>query len=130
LSIDQLQYTELFHGLSNPSSRYARFRRFQTFEESRDAIRSFRVRSDDSDWNRSLVCGLCWRDDPLSLFINIRQLKILLGKSKSSINGAFAKLGDEKMPVTFAQDGPLLRILPYLADHIDIARQWTVRRAP
>jgi hypothetical protein len=66
----------------------------------------------------------------LSLFINIRQLKILLGKSKSSINGAFAKLGYENMPVTFAQDGPLLHILPYLSDRIDIAHQWTVRRAP
>jgi hypothetical protein len=34
----------------------------------------------------------------LSLFINVRQLKILLGKSKSSINGPFAKLGYENMP--------------------------------
>jgi hypothetical protein len=88
------------------------------------------LRSDDADWKRCLVCGLCWCDDPLGLFINIRQLTILLGKSKSSINGAFAQLGYKNMPITFAHDNPLLIVLPCLADRIDIARQWTARRVP
>jgi hypothetical protein len=126
---DQLQYTELSNRLSDRSNRYKRHRRFDNFDESLTAIYSFCVRSDDGDWKRCLVCGLYWFDQPPGVCVNTRQLKQLLGNSKSSINGAFAKLGYEMMSATFTQDGNFFAIMPFLADGIEGARQWTMRRA-
>jgi hypothetical protein len=125
---DQLQYSELSVRLSARSNRYVRHHRLDQFEESESAIRSFCIRSDDDDWKRCLVCGLWWFHD--GICVNTAQLKLLLGKSKSSINGALSQLQFESVPVSYAPDGELIRAMPFLRDLPAAARQWTLRRAP
>jgi hypothetical protein len=125
---DQLQYAELSVRLSSRSNRYVRHHRLDQFKSAESAIRAFCLRSDDDDWKRCLVCGLWWF--PSGLCINTAQLKLLLGKSKSSINGALSQLGFESVPVSYAQDGELLRVMPFMRDRPAAARQWTMRRAP
>jgi hypothetical protein len=125
---DLLQYSELSLRLSSPSNRYKRNHRLDRFEDCVDAIRAFCVRSDAQDWKRCLVCGLFWFAG--GLCINTGQLKILLGKSKSSINGALAKLGYEAVSVSYAPDGNLMQAMPFMLEWPNAARQWTMRKAP
>ena len=81
-------------------------------------------KNNSNDWKRYLVCGICWINDDVA--INTRQLRILLGKSKSTINGAFAKMGYETMP--FRNNEELLEKIPFLRGNFNEKRQWTVRR--
>jgi hypothetical protein len=57
--------------------------------------------------------------------VNTRQLKLLVSRCKSSINGSFQQLGYTSMR---AKSGELLGgILPSLAKEAAALRQWTVR---
>jgi hypothetical protein len=98
------------------------------FADAAATARSFCIRSDDDDWKRCLVCGIFWYSE--GLCVNTAQLKLLIGKSKSSINGALAKMGFEQVPVTYARDGDLMQTMPFLAERPAVAKQWTMRKAP
>jgi hypothetical protein len=95
-------------------------------EEALKAIKFFCIRSDDNDWKRCLICGIFWFDE--GLCVNTGQLKILLGKSQSLINGALSKLHYETVAVSYLPNGELLCVMPFLIDFPTVARQWRMRK--
>ncbi|OHS96477.1 hypothetical protein TRFO_37333 [Tritrichomonas foetus] len=123
---DQLQYHELRRRLSSKNNRYNRNKRLETFQDTLQAIQTFCVRNSEDDWKRYLVCGICWIDE--GICINTRQLRILLGKSKSSINGALQKIGYETVPSKGNDAAPLVSKIPYLKQFFAEQRQWTIRK--
>jgi hypothetical protein len=124
---DRAAYEQLRHTLTSPGHRYNRNRRLATLRASLDTVYSFCVRGDPDDCLRCLVCGIYWF--PVGeLAINTRQLRILLAKSKSTINGALAKMDYVTLPTKDEERDKLIEALPHLrADWLEV-RQWTIRR--
>ena len=122
---DRKAYEELRSILAAPDHRYNRNKRIVTFQDMLEQIKEFCTRNDADDWKRYLVCGICWVDNDIA--INTRQLRILLGKSKSTINGALAKMGYETLPFRNNNSG-LIDKIPFLRGNFNEIRQWTVRR--
>ncbi|OHT09611.1 hypothetical protein TRFO_21404 [Tritrichomonas foetus] len=123
---DQRQYHELRQTVGSPDNRYNRNKRLETFNEILDAIRQFCQRGDGEDWRRYLVCGVCWLGCDIA--INTRQLRILILKSKSTINGALAKMGYTTIPIKSHDPTELVENIPFLKSHPQELRQWTTRR--
>jgi hypothetical protein len=86
------------------------------------------MKRDDDDWKRSLVCGLYWPATEASIAVNIRQLRFLISKCKSSINGSFQRLGFSIVPAGADGSAAILTYLPILKDSLADLRQWTIRR--
>jgi hypothetical protein len=88
-------------------------------------IREFCEHSPENRSERFLVCGAC----PLAegLAINIRQLRILLGKCKSSINGSFQRMGWIGMPLKDANYQELREKLPHIRMNFAELREWSFR---
>jgi hypothetical protein len=122
---DKASYLQLKREFTEPGMRNGRNIRLESFDGFLEAIRHFAERKDDQDWRRFLVCGVCWMDDAIA--INTRQLRILISKCKSSINGSLQKMGyttnmshSESWKVLFPH-------IPLLKDHFSELRQWTIR---
>ena len=122
---DKAQYTQLKLDFSAGSTKRVRNSRLETFDGILDTIRTFAERGDDNDWRRFLVCGVCWLDNAIA--INTRQLRLLVSKCKSSINGSLQKMGyttnmshSESWKILFPH-------IPLLKDHFSELRQWTIR---
>ena len=124
---DQKKFEEIKNTLGAPDHRYNRNKRLVTFQEMLESIKDFCERNDSEDWKRYIVCGICWFGNEIA--INTRQLRILLGKSKSSINGAFAKMGYETLPSKGIDQSQLMDKIPFLKSNFAEYRQWTVRRS-
>ena len=125
---DQQRYIELRASLSSEKRRYQRFRRTDSFDEILSEIKHFCIRNDDDDWKRCLVCGVCWPTGCIG--INVRQLALLIDKSKSNINGVFAKMGyiSDQSNLEFKRS--LIECLPILkGNHLE-QRFWTIRYNP
>lgn len=125
---DRHRYLELKQTLTGSDFRYNRHKRIQTFQEMLDDLYHFCKRDDDDDWKRYLVCGILWLGSDCA--INTRQLRIVLGKSKSSINGAFVKMGYETLSPKDVNMNILYDKIPFLRDNFVESRQWTFRKAP
>jgi hypothetical protein len=123
---DQKKYVELRTLLHSSDKRYKRYKRIEALQDALDLIRDFCVRGNDSDWRRCLVCGVCWIGQDIA--INTRQLRVLIDKCKSSINGALNKMGYGTAPVKSAIAASLLAYIPFLKGNFVEQRQWTVRR--
>jgi hypothetical protein len=122
---DKASYLQLKRDFTETSMRHGRNTRLETFDGILEAIRHFAERNDDQDWRRFLVCGVCWMDNAIA--INTRQLRILVSKCKSSINGSLQKMGyttnmshSESWKILFPR-------IPLLKDHFSELRQWTIR---
>ena len=125
---DQEGYLELKTSLSSEKRRYQRFHRTDSFEEIITEIKKFCIRNDCDDWKRCLVCGICWPQGCIG--INVRQLALLIDKSKSNINGVFAKMGyvSDQGNIEFKRS--LVEFLPILrGNHLE-QRFWTIRYNP
>lgn len=94
--------------------------------EQLNSIKRFCIRDDDRDSVRCLVCGICWPDDMIA--INTRHLRILISKSKSSINGSFAKMNYTTVAAKDGEQDKLLESIPFLRNHYPELRQWTIRK--
>ena len=124
---DQKHYEELRLKVGSPDNRYTRNRRLETLRSSLNSIREFCIRKDEDDWRRCLVCGIYWFDNG-DIAINIRQLHLLIMKSKSTINGALAKMGYETIPTKGEDADRLNEAIPFLAQQYNEFRQWTIRK--
>ncbi|OHT03718.1 hypothetical protein TRFO_06545 [Tritrichomonas foetus] len=124
---DKAEFEELKKKVGSPENRYNRNKRLATFNEMIDSIKHFCIRNDGDDWKRCLVCGICWIGSH-DLAINTRQLRILIAKSKSTINGALAKMGYETVPTKGNNADDLVNTIPFLKKHYSEMRQWTIRR--
>lgn len=119
---DQMNYDMLRNSLSSPNCKNRRNKSIETFQSIIDTIHQFVVRNDGDDIKRALVCGVFWFKN--SIAINIRQLKFIMSKCKSSINNSFKLLGYGTVP----QGINVLRE-PFSTIHKCVElRQWTVRQ--
>jgi hypothetical protein len=123
---DQKKYRELRSTLRNSEKRYKRNKRLEGLQDALDAIQEFSIRHQPDDWKRSLVCGVCWIGQDIA--INIRNLRLLVDKCKSSINGALSKMGYGTAALNSPITPALLGTIPFLKGNFVEQRQWTVRR--
>jgi hypothetical protein len=98
-----------------------------TFVKHLGMIHSFVCRGDSGDALRGAVCGIEFA--PNAFLINTRQLKKLMVRSKSCMNGCFQRLGyavcrpNRELSAIFGQ------LVPYSGEQVFSARQWCVRKA-
>jgi hypothetical protein len=74
---------------------------------------------------RCLVCGFCTLAEGLA--INIRQLRLLVTKCKSWINGSFQRMGWLGLSLKDAMLDEFLSKVPSLRANFSELREWSVR---
>jgi hypothetical protein len=122
---DKAVYRRISAALSAPTSRNKRNRRIEDFQAILDALEVFENSDTDDKWKRCLVCGICRL--PGGIAVNTTQLKHLVFKCKSSINGALKGLGYDLIITEPAASEKLLQEIPYLRDNPAELRRWTIR---
>jgi hypothetical protein len=125
---DQTGYYLLRGRVASPDYRYNRHRRVATMERILKEISTFCNRQDMGDALRSLVCGIYWFKDG-QIAINTLHLRLLLGKSKSSVNGALAMMQYNPVMIGDEEKHKLFDVFPQLKRNWSDVRQWTIRRA-
>lgn len=123
---DKLSYKYLRQTLASPRCKNRRNRSAKTFNDILEAIKKYVVRGDGHDHDRALVCGVCWLRN--SIAINTRQLRLILSKCKSSINGSFQTLGYGTIPNGTESTAELIKYFPEFESNFPELRQWTVRQ--
>jgi hypothetical protein len=122
---DQELYQVLRSALSSPDCRNNRNQRLDKFQEMLGAIREFAEHSETDRILRYLVSGVCSLRDGIA--INIRQLRILLDKCKSSINGSFQRMGWIGLPLKDDILEEFVSKIPALKTNFPELREWSVR---
>jgi hypothetical protein len=122
---DQERYNALRLAVSSPDCRNNRNQRLDKFQEMLGVVREFCEHSPDDRAPRYLVCGVCPLADAIG--INIRQLRILFNKCKSSINGSFQRMGWIGLPLKDATLEDFLAKIPSLRTNFAELREWSVR---
>ncbi|KAH0795311.1 potassium/sodium hyperpolarization-activated cyclic nucleotide-gated channel 1 [Histomonas meleagridis] len=123
---DQDLYNKLRIELTTSNTKFKRYQRIKSLQDALAMIRKYCMRGDSGDGNRCLVCGVCWMGWDIA--INTRQLRLLINKCKSSINGALAKMGYCSAPIKGDASAPLLEAIPFLKSNFAEQRMWSVRR--
>lgn len=124
---DQMDYQIMQRQVGGEEMRYNRNKRLVTFTDQMSIVKKFCIRNDTYDSLRCSVCGIYWLADE-TLAINIRQFKLLLAKSKSSINGALAKMGYKTVQSNANDFRVLASLVPPMKNQSMEMRQWTIRR--
>lgn len=122
---DKAEYLMLKSLLDESSTKRNRGHRMEAFDGVLEAIHRYAERHDDNDWRRFLVCGVCWMDNMIA--INTRQLRLLISKCKSSINGSFQKMGYTTNQSHTESRKYLFGKIPLLKGNFNELRQWTIR---
>lgn len=123
--IDRDTYIRIRSAFASPVCKHRRNNSTKINGEILNTVKSFVLRSDEDDWKRSLVCGICWMPDMIA--INTRQLRLLLSKCKSSINALFVGLGYTTIPTSSDFAASLVKVFPNLKDNFAELRKWTPR---
>ncbi|KAK8866480.1 hypothetical protein M9Y10_009444 [Tritrichomonas musculus] len=123
---DKKEYIELRNQLFDPKYKNRRNKSHEAFREVVQSIEKFVVKHDGNDWKRSLVCGIIWLDQ--SIAINTHQLRLLVDKCKSSINGSFQDLGYKTVPTGADSAKELITKFPFMRNNFSELRQWTIRQ--
>ena len=124
---DKAMYEVLRQSFASPSCKNQRCRSKDNFSDILKGLKTFIVRGDSGDKNRMLACGICWLSDN-KIAINVRQLRIILSKCKSSINGSFQGLGYGTVPSGSDSSRAFIRLFPEFENNFIGLRQWTVRQ--
>jgi hypothetical protein len=124
---DKDVYLRIKAALSAPSLRNKRNTRMESFQGILEAIEAFENTEAANKWKRCLVCGMCLFRDGAGIAVSTSQLKRLIFRCRSSINGSLKGLGYGQI-VTIQEAGELLlREIPYLGDNPAELRRWTIR---
>lgn len=123
---DRYQYMYLRNALSSQSGKSIRNKRVENFAETLQAIKQFCIRGDGHDWCRFLVAGICWLPEG-GIAVNTHQLRLLVVKCKSSINGSLHKMGYNYGMERPEAAAAIIRQIPLLKDNPAELRQWTAR---
>lgn len=126
--MDMQRYNYLRLALSSSETKNQRNRRIATFTEAMEAVRGFAIRGDSNDKLRCLVCGIAWL--PEGIAINTHQLKLLISRCKSSINGSLQKLGFTENLGRTAAANAMIAQYSFLKENSTELRKWSVRRKP
>ncbi|OHS99576.1 hypothetical protein TRFO_33947 [Tritrichomonas foetus] len=122
---DKKGYVILKNEINQINLKRSQKQQVESFQRTLNIIQRYAERKDDNDWKRFLVCGICWMDGAIA--VNIRQLKILVSKCKSSINGSLQKLGFLPAQSHIDLKLVLYPLLPLIKNDYNELRQWTVR---
>ncbi|EAX97353.1 hypothetical protein TVAG_293580 [Trichomonas vaginalis G3] len=123
---DREGYLELRTMLTSPACKNRRNKSVETFVDVVETIKAFVMRDDSDDLQRGIVCGMYWVGEDLA--INTRQLRILLQKCKSSINGSLQMIGYASPTDANEASSILNKLFPFWKDNFKEMRQWTIRR--
>ncbi|OHT07400.1 hypothetical protein TRFO_24416 [Tritrichomonas foetus] len=123
---DQNKYHHLKKQFTHPKYKNRRNKSNDVFKDIIKNIKRFVMRNDENDVIRSLVCGIIWIDDVI--VINTHQLRILIDKCKSSINGSFQAIGYEAIPPASDSACELVSMYPFMKNNYGELRQWTSRQ--
>jgi hypothetical protein len=118
-------YEKICEALAAPTNRDRRFKRLEDFQEILEAIELFENIDDGDRWKRCLVCGIFRFNGGIA--VNISQLKAMILKCKSSINGSLKRLGYTDVVKKADATEHILQAIPYLAGRTSDLRKWTVR---
>jgi hypothetical protein len=122
---DQQLYLQISAALSAPSSRNKRGKRIADFREVLEALVLFECSDEEEKWKKCLVCGVCLI--PPGIAVNTTQLKHLVLKCKSTLNGSLKALGFDKIITKPWAYEWLMERIPYLRGKPRDLRQWTIR---
>ena len=123
---DRCKYTCLKIAISSRSLKSQRNKRVETFNEILSEIQSFVVRGTKDDAVRGLACGVFWLAEGIA--INTHQLRHLISKCKSSINGSLQKMGYSTSLGRTEAAIAISNAFPILKDNSTELRKWTVRK--
>ena len=123
---DVEEYNNLKESLSSRGTRNRRGKRLEAFADMLGKVKEFSIKGDENDWKRCLVCGVCWIDSGIA--INTRQLRLLIDKCKSSINGSLHRMGYSPSTTGGDTSNSLVDKIPLLKGNFSELRQWTVRQ--
>ncbi|KAK8886737.1 hypothetical protein M9Y10_042205 [Tritrichomonas musculus] len=123
---DREGYNQLRSALSSKNCRNRRNKRLETFSEMLNAIHKYAIRNDENDWKRCLVCGVLWLSNGIA--INTRQMRLLIDKCKSSINGSLHRMGYSAVTCRGDTSNQIVEQIPMLKNNFPELRQWTVRQ--
>lgn len=122
---DRSGYLELRSRFYDEISKSRRGERIEVFVDRLNLVREYIDREETDKWKRCIVCGITFLENALA--INIQQLRMLLGKCKSSINGSLQQLGYTAKPSTREIDLELQQIVPIFGDDHAEFKKWTIR---
>jgi hypothetical protein len=122
---DRRLYHMMREAISSSAWRHRRNRANLVNCDILQTIKGYVVRNDPDDWRRALVCGISWFESGIA--INVRQLRLLLSKCKSSINAMFAGLGYVAVPTTSEHASEFSARFPIIKENFAELRQWTIR---
>ena len=125
-SEDKEDYFLLKESLSNKGSRNRRGKRLEAFSDMLNKVKEYSLKGNENDWKRCMVCGVCWLDSGIA--INTRQLRLLIDKCKSSINGSLHRMGYSPTSSGGDTSSSLIEKLPLLKGNFSELRQWTIRQ--
>ncbi|EAY02753.1 hypothetical protein TVAG_466130 [Trichomonas vaginalis G3] len=123
---DREGYLRMRDMLTSPACKNRRNKSAETFVDVVETIKAFVMRGDSGDLQRGIVCGMYWVGEDLA--INTRQLRILLQKCKSSINGSLQMIGYASPVASTDTSSVLINLFPFWKDNFKELRQWTIRR--
>jgi hypothetical protein len=124
---DQAEFIHLVANFASSEDRNKRNLGLSTFVKHLGIIHSFVCRGDAQDALRGAVCGIEFGEH--SFLINTRQLKKLMFRSKSCMNGCFQRLGYTVCRSARDLGTVFSRLFPLLSPQSFSSRQWCVRRA-
>ncbi|OHT13298.1 hypothetical protein TRFO_16630 [Tritrichomonas foetus] len=122
---DKITYMSMKTQFTIASSQNQRNKRVSTFNEILQIIQRFCIKNDKNDWVRCFVCGVMWL--PEGIAINNQQLRLLISKCKSSINGSLLRIGYTNSLGRTETAAAMVKAVPILKDNAAELRQWTVR---
>lgn len=125
---DKEIYTTLRTAFQSTTKSTSREQKKIQFKSEIRSILDFIESSDRDREDRSIVSGIAFTGP--FICVNTRQLKNLIGKCKSSINGCFQQLGYVAVKTKPKARTVVLSILPSLHGDPGAQRQWTVRYHP
>jgi hypothetical protein len=99
----------------------------RSFGGTLDAIRQFVMRDDPDDALRGMACGLYWLPDGIA--VDVHEVRLLVPRCKSSINGSLHKLGYTLSLGRLECAELLTKIFPLLRDQTAELRKWSIRKA-
>lgn len=122
---DQEHYMVLHEEFQHDLGKSRKGERLDLFVSRVRKIHSFVERGDGNEWKRSLVCGIFFMQNALA--INIQQLRLLMNKCKSSINGALLQLGYSVQPQISTVSSDLASAVPPNYRDVYELKKWTIR---
>jgi hypothetical protein len=123
---DRAAYAHLQVVVARSTFSSPRNQRVKSFAGALDVIRQFVMRDDSEDSLRGMACGLYWLPDGIA--VDVHEVRLLVPRCKSSINGSLHKLGYTHSLARLQCAEVLTKIFPLLRQQTAELRKWSIRK--